>query len=317
MFPRLSVLLPAYNAEKFVAEAIESILGQSFADFELIIADDGSQDRTKEIMDSFSDKRIKRCHNVVNCGKTETVNKLYRHALGKYVTIHDADDISLLNRFESQIKAFDKNPDLGMCGTGFINMDDMGRDFGGPVIMCSDYHKIMDGIKRTSQFHGPTMIVKKSIIDSLGQVYRSYFRNYNEDTDLAYRIAEKNYSYNLPEVLYRYRNLSSSLSHHPFNVRRRYLYRVVAFLADERRLYGTDSLEKGNIETLDKFVDTITEEYSRDPSLIFRDSASYYMYCRYYRYALQESLLAIAHAPLKIINYRTLFYCLRKSLVST
>jgi glycosyltransferase involved in cell wall biosynthesis len=311
----ISVILPAHNAEKYISDSLNSILKQTYDDFELIIADDGSRDKTKEIMDSFSDKRIKRYHNVVNCGKTETVNKLYRHALGKFLTIHDADDISLSHRFERQINAFDENPDLGMCGTGFINMDEMGRDFGGPVFMCHDYQEIMDGIKRTSQFHGPTMMIKKSVVDTLGQVYRSYFSNYNEDTDLAYRIAEKNYSYNLPEVLYRYRNLSSSLSHHPFNVRRRYLYKVVAFLADERRLYGTDSLENGNVETVEKYIDTITEEYSRDPSLIFRDSASYYMYCRYYRHALQESLMAIANAPLNIINYRTLFYCLRKSLV--
>ena len=75
--PRLSVLMSAYNAEAFVAEAINSILNQSFQDFELLIADDGSSDKTKAVIDSFSDHRVMRYHNGENLGKTPTINKLF------------------------------------------------------------------------------------------------------------------------------------------------------------------------------------------------------------------------------------------------
>jgi glycosyltransferase involved in cell wall biosynthesis len=109
-FPKISVILPAYNAEKYIEAAVNSILLQTYQNFEIIIADDCSNDRTKAIIDAMNDSRIQTYHNETNLGKTETVKKLYSYVSGTFVTIHDADDISLPERFEKQLLAFATNP---------------------------------------------------------------------------------------------------------------------------------------------------------------------------------------------------------------
>jgi glycosyltransferase involved in cell wall biosynthesis len=122
MLPYISVLMPAYNAEKYILDAINSILSQTYQNFELLIADDGSTDGTKSIIDTITDPRVSRYHNIENLGKTTTVDILYKHSQGVLITIHDADDISLPTRFEKQVAEFLNHPDLGMCGTSFISV---------------------------------------------------------------------------------------------------------------------------------------------------------------------------------------------------
>lgn len=87
----LTVIMPVFNAAPYVGEAIESILGQTYGDFELIIADDGSTDGSREVIEKYNDPRIILSHNLKNVGKTATVNRLFKMARGSYVTIHDAD----------------------------------------------------------------------------------------------------------------------------------------------------------------------------------------------------------------------------------
>jgi len=114
--PKVSILLPAFNAEKYCAEAIASMLGQTFADYELIVMDDCSTDNTWEIVQSFKDSRIRLYRNKENLGITSSLNKMLSLAKGEYFARMDADDISVPNRLALQVDYMDKHPDIWVCG---------------------------------------------------------------------------------------------------------------------------------------------------------------------------------------------------------
>ena len=116
--PKLSVIMPAYNAEKYIGEAIESILNQTFTDFEFIIIDDGSSDHTADIIKGFHDERIRFIQNEKNSGVANTLNKGLELSQGEYIARMDADDISLPARFEKQVAFMEANPDVAVVGCG-------------------------------------------------------------------------------------------------------------------------------------------------------------------------------------------------------
>jgi glycosyltransferase involved in cell wall biosynthesis len=117
MKPKISVLMPVYNSEKYVDEAIKSILDQTFGDFELVIINDGSTDLTAEIVRGFNDRRIKFIDNKINKGLISVLNQGLELVEGEYVARMDADDISMPTRFEEQVDFFSKNPDVSILGT--------------------------------------------------------------------------------------------------------------------------------------------------------------------------------------------------------
>lgn len=109
--------MPAYNAEKYLREAIDSILAQTFTDFELIIINDGSTDFTKDIILSYTDQRIRYIENEQNSGICVTLNKGLDAARGRYIARMDSDDISLPRRLEVQVQYMDSHPEIGVAGT--------------------------------------------------------------------------------------------------------------------------------------------------------------------------------------------------------
>ena len=111
--PKVSVLIPNYNTkEEWLKESIESILNQTFQDFEIIILDDGSKTSLEELIKSFKDERIKFYQNEINLGVGKTRNKLLELAKGDYVAFQDSDDISLPTRLEKQVEFLDNNMDF-------------------------------------------------------------------------------------------------------------------------------------------------------------------------------------------------------------
>lgn len=112
----ISVVMPVYNGEKYLREAIDSILNQTCTDFEFIILNDASTDETEEIILSYDDPRITYARNETNLQIANTLNKGIALAKGKYIARMDADDISLPERFERQIKFMEDNPDIDVCG---------------------------------------------------------------------------------------------------------------------------------------------------------------------------------------------------------
>jgi glycosyltransferase involved in cell wall biosynthesis len=128
--PLISVLMPVYNGEKYLGESIESILNQTFSNFELIIINDGSTDHTPQILQKYAakDERI-RLYNQSNSGVTASLNNALNYAKGEYFARMDHDDISYPNRFEVQIDFLNKNLDVGLVSTNCIHINSEGRKF--------------------------------------------------------------------------------------------------------------------------------------------------------------------------------------------
>jgi glycosyltransferase involved in cell wall biosynthesis len=119
--PKISVLMSVYNGEKYLKEAVDSILNQTFSDFEFIVINDHSTDSTSEILFSYKDSRLKIIENDENIGITKSLNKGLRLVSGKYTARMDADDISFNNRLEKQLQYLEDNPDVGVLGTMAIS----------------------------------------------------------------------------------------------------------------------------------------------------------------------------------------------------
>lgn len=115
--PKVSVILSSYNHEKYISEAIESVLNQTFQDFELLIADDGSQDNSREIIKTFSDERIKFFLHEVNRGPRIVLSECLKAAQGKYIAIHHSDDLWTVDKLEKQVKFLEENKNYAACFT--------------------------------------------------------------------------------------------------------------------------------------------------------------------------------------------------------
>lgn len=194
--PQISVVMPAYNAKKYVAEAINSILNQTFTDFEFIIINDASTDSTKDIVESFKDPRIKLINNERNQGVAKSLNIAISAAKGKYIARMDADDISLPERFQTQFNFMEKNPDIDICGSWMKTFGDNQR-----IVKAPEQHnEIKDELFFLCSMLHPTIIFKKN----LTLQYSSDFPR-AEDYDLWSRTINKLKFANIPEVLLLYR----------------------------------------------------------------------------------------------------------------
>lgn len=128
--PRVSVLIPVYNRAEVIAETIQSVLDQTFTDFELLLCDDGSTDRTVEVIESFDDPRIRLIRNEKNMGSSATRNRLNEEARGEYCAILDSDDIAYDYRLQVQVDFLDSHPDVDMCSGTVVIVDGDGRETG-------------------------------------------------------------------------------------------------------------------------------------------------------------------------------------------
>lgn len=197
--PRISVIMSVYNGEKYLREAIESILSQTFTNFEFIIVNDASVDSSLEIIRSYQDERIRTINNEKNIGLTKSLNKAIREARGEYIARQDADDISLPNRFEEQIKYFDKHPEVALLGTSADKIDEQGKVLLKVIVTTKPGRSLFKG----NQFnHGSTMF-KRGAVDRL-RGYNELFK-YCQDYELWLRIANCYEVRNLKQVLYKLR----------------------------------------------------------------------------------------------------------------
>lgn len=312
--PRLSVLLAVYNTEKYVGEAIRSILGQTFTDFELLIADDGSSDQSKAEIARFNDPRIKISHNDKNQGKVRTVNRLLEMATGEYFTVHDADDISMKERFDKQIKFLDQHPDIAMCGTFFREIDEDGT-FLQNVLLETEWDKIRVAIENESQFHGPTVMVKLNIPAAVGGFYRDFFI-VAEDIEFYMRVCEKFKAVNLPEYLYEYRIVRTSLTKDWRNYRpeRFALVNLMNYLSGERKKNGFDSYMSGDLAKVNEMYTYFVKEWETKWDSIYEQGIGRSIYFKFWKLAYSLSLKWIFKQPLKLTPYKTLLYVFRKQI---
>jgi len=209
--PLISVVMPAYNVERYIAVAIRSILNQTFKDFELVIIDDGSTDSTPQIISKCKeiDQRIVALQNDKNLKLGRTLNKGIKAAKGKYIARMDADDISLPDRFGKQVKFMEENPEVGILGGTMVVM---GKD--GRVISERRYYtrdaEIRKNIFKFSPFCHPAVIIRKTVLEKSGLYDPCY--NPVEDYELYFRIGFHAKFANLEDSLLRYRIAAGSMT---------------------------------------------------------------------------------------------------------
>ncbi len=306
--------MPAYNAGKYIKEAIDSILKQTYRNWELLICNDHSTDNTSQIINQYNDPRIRKFKNEKNLGYLRTCNFLFAQCTGSFITFQDADDYSSHDRLKRLIDAFNHSPDAAMIGSYAKIVDESGSFIRNDERELN-YNSILQNLPIKSQFNGATVMFKSKVLNKIGG-YREYFNEFAyQDYDWTYRIAEKFVSINIPEYLYSYRQQPNSNSK-KISSKRAISHQLVLWLAQDRAKNQNDSLERGEINIVNQFIEHSLLPFRNDPSLIYREYASSFMYSKLYKQAIGASVLAIKSRPLKLINYRTLFYCLRKTLLS-
>ncbi len=204
----VSVLMPAYNAEEYIVEAIESILNQSYKDFELIISDDDSTDRTWDIICSYKnkDQRIIAVKNESNLNIAGNRNKLLSLAKGKYIVWQDADDVSYPYRLEKQVEFMENNEQVGICG-GYLDLYANNKFFVTRKYFRKD-KALRQKIFKQSPIAQPASIVRAECYKVVG-LYNESFPP-AEDIDMSFRIGTKYKFANLPVSLIKYRLHSNS-----------------------------------------------------------------------------------------------------------
>ncbi len=198
----------------FLTQAIESILGQSFGDFEFVIVDDRADSRSKEILESFAEKdqRIRIIRNLAPLGLTRSLNKGLKQCQGKYVARMDADDVAYKDRLRIQFDFMESHPEIALCGSDVVFIDEAGREIGKKRVRI-DFSRI-DEIKKR-MFRGnflthSTFFFRRDVIEDLGG-YDAQFKR-AQDYELLLRLLERYRIFNIPRFLLKYRVVLQGIS---------------------------------------------------------------------------------------------------------
>lgn len=293
MQPKVSVILPVYNAQKYLREAIDSILNQTFKDFEFIIINDGSRDSSPEIIKSYSDERIRYYDNDGNKGLIYTLNRGIDLAKGEYIARMDADDISMPTRFEKQVAYMDSHPDCIVCGTdtqSFYN--DKIKDF--IIKLLPSHYKYDDcTIKKylliSACFAHPTVFIRtKTLIDNNIRYKEEY--KHAEDYKLWIDLCDYGNFHNLHEKLLKYRITPTQITKNRETVvelkstakkcRKEYIEKYFRYNSEIPKIIFRQKLDTSSIKMLKKKI-TDKEELK---------NLSYDVYCSLSNYTLKGFL---------------------------
>lgn len=208
--PLVSVLLPCLNGENYLAECIDSVLRQTYANFELIIIDDGSEDKTATIIKRYKDKRIRTYYSKHSRGVVESLNQGIKMASGKYIARIDADDIMHEDRLYKQAKYLEDNEKEGVALVGSYHyvINQMGRIVGFKQYPVS-YGEIMGTMLFQNPFSHPTVMFRADVVREIN--YSSKYPH-AEDYHLWFNILRSFKAANLPEYLTYYRVHDKSVS---------------------------------------------------------------------------------------------------------
>ena len=204
--PRVTVLMPVYNASRYLDASLRSVLTQDYDNFEVVIVNDFSTDRSAELVQSFSDRRIRLINNKRNLGVAASLNKGLATAEGTYILRMDADDISLPGRIRKQVEFMEANPEVGISGTW---VETIGEQAGYHWKYETNPKKIPSVLFFYCCLAHPSVIMRKALLDFHGLKY-SEVHPHAEDWELWIRSSFCFPIANLPEILLQYRiNLSS------------------------------------------------------------------------------------------------------------
>jgi glycosyltransferase involved in cell wall biosynthesis len=217
--PKLSVCIPVYNGEPFIKEAIDSVLSQSFQDFEIVVVDNQSTDNTRSIVTSFADLRVKLFVNDTNIGMVPNWNKAMEHAVGRYIKILPADDFIYPGSLEKQVKIMDADTkeEIALVGGRRNIIDEAGkvlfnRGFSKTECDVSGFNAIARNVRSGGNIlgEGGALLFRKSILEKAGKFDSDSF--YVVDIDLWYRMLLHGTFHALPDTVSSFRVSRNSAS---------------------------------------------------------------------------------------------------------
>lgn len=233
---KVSVLFPVFNTkEEYLRDAIESILSQTFKDFEFLILNDASSDKNVEnVIKSYDDSRIKYFTNEKNIGISETRNRLIDLSQGEYLAVMDHDDVSLPSRFEKQVKYLDENPDVGVVSSDVGHIHRKSRIDKNP----RNHDDIcMALFARCGSLIHPASMIRKDVLSKNNLKYENEFSP-AEDYALWCRLMTKTKFHNIPEILFLYRKHKTNTTKTQSKKLTKVVHAVHAFLeTDNPTLY--------------------------------------------------------------------------------
>jgi glycosyltransferase involved in cell wall biosynthesis len=204
--PFVSVVMPVYNADRFLAEAIESVLAQSYRNLELIVVDDGSTDRSLEIAQQLAerDPRVKVVRNERNLGIVRTRNRAFDEAnpASRYFAVLDSDDVCMPDRLTLQVAFLEGHPEHAIVGGNTLIIDENGVELGRRVYP-STHEALISVITRYNPIAQPTVTIRRSALQSVGRYDERYSRC--QDYDLWLRMAARHKIANLDAFTLKYR----------------------------------------------------------------------------------------------------------------
>jgi len=282
--------MSVYNGERYLNEAVDSILGQTFTDFEFLIIDDASTDRTPEILRSYDDPRIRVVNNEENLGLTKSLNKGLALAKGEYIARMDADDVSLPKRLEKEMAFLESNATAVLVGTARQTIDHQNRILG--IYIPPIRPQYRDLIKYNSITHG-SVVIRKEILEKFSG-YNELFRKC-QDYALWLQMSQKYHLFNIPDVLYKLRVHENSVSR---TGEESIYYHILAIRAAEGIISQAliDEIRTAGVKCL--------RSYFTDSEWIFYHSsmANRYRYSNDLNRARQEYLEIFRIKPFDILN---------------
>ncbi len=232
--PIVSIVMAAFNEEKYISDAIQSVLNQSFTDFEFIIINDGSTDRTEEIIQSFKDPRIRYIRNEENIKLIASLNKGLKVAKGKYIARMDSDDLCYADRLEKQVAFMEANPTIGISGAQLLVFGNEDGVMQYPLL----HEEIKLRLFITSCFGNNVVIFKREIMEQ-HQLYFPQGYLHAEDYKCWTNWVTVTQTANLSQNLVKYRSHSNSVSFQHKTLQRETRNRI-------RREYATQAFKLNN-----------------------------------------------------------------------
>lgn len=290
--PKISVLMAVYNGEKSVRKTIASVLNQTYSDFELVIIDDCSTDKTLEIIQSYSDSdpRLVVSTNKTNIGQINSLNLGLGKAKGVYIARTDAGDISLPQRFEKQVAYLEEHPEVVVVGTGAVRYDAEGRVID-VLRMPSDPARMRQMAVVTSPIiHVSVMMRKETIIQADGY-HPDYF--ISADYQLWSKLLQENFQLaNIPEVLVGYEVSPKSLGN---------ASKGGILIAEASKIIQSNIAAFARRSVSLKQAEDMYKFFMLDLDMLSRDEI-------HTTAGLYEDIMAELHVPRRVIHY----YLLRK-----
>jgi len=287
--PSVSVIMAVYNGEKFLRQAVQSILNQNFKDFEFIIINDGSTDRTLEILKSFKDSRI-RIFNRENKGLANSLNEGIFLSKGKYIARMDSDDESLKNRLKLQYEYMESNPDIDILGGQAWKINEYNQIIG-VMNKPRSFNDIARYIKCACPVIHPTYFVRKHVYKRVGG-YRDFAPT--QDYDFILRAFEFAYKINnLPDRILNYRVNASSLSYK--NSKSTIIFRAKIQKMHLNRIKGKNNEERDLL---------FLKKYKKKPG-------TYFQMC----YDIWSFFLQLARSKKGVLKYIILFIVILSSML--